>query len=103
MGKSRRRKREQRVARQGTLARAQASHGFLRELPRARSYKGPKSSAVLFELIEPYVGKATSLEAYRQLAILGVMSWNWAVDPKLLSRRQIEGLPRECPGKLRLA
>ena len=53
MGKASRRKRRKRAAVENALARAQRSHSIVRELPRVRNYKGPATSAVLHELIEP--------------------------------------------------
>lgn len=101
MGKASRRKRQQRAALEGTLTRAELQHTALQKLQRVQNLKGPKTSAVLLKVIEPYLEAATNLEEHRRLVEYGMLAWNWAVDPDLTSRERIKdtfrqaGLPSE--------
>lgn len=96
MGKASRRKSQQRLAVERALAHAESRHAGLRELPLARNFKGPATSVVLWELIQPYAEEATSLEKYRKLVAFGEVAWNWAVEPDLYPHERIKDIFRQA-------
>jgi hypothetical protein len=94
MGKASRliRKRQsvRREAKSHLIARVE-SHTAVGHLPWGQAPGGPKISDALAELIRPYSYDDMGIEACRKLACLGVLAWNRAVAPDMVSREEIRG------------
>jgi hypothetical protein len=92
MGKASRLKRKRQSVRREVksdlIARVE-SHAAVGHLPWGRAPGGPRISDALAELIRPYSYDDMGVEACRKLACLGVLAWNRAVAPEMVSREQI--------------
>jgi hypothetical protein len=52
---------------------------FKEDLMKLEETEGPKLSAQILDLIEPYKSLATTSDAFEKLVVLGVVAWNAAL------------------------
>jgi hypothetical protein len=92
MGKASRLKRERQGVRRemksDLIARVE-SRAAVGHLPWGQASGGPKISDALAELIQPYSYDDMDIETSRKLVCLGVLAWNRAVAPDMVSREEI--------------